>query len=168
MTNNSIDFDFDDEATGPKALREFAKAQKKQNEELQKELTQIRTEARQRAVRDAVTSKGLPEKVAALVPQDADPDEWITNYGDLFGLQAQAQQEQVQQEQVQQTAQQVVQPDQAELAAQFAQLQQMAAMGTGLQSAGQINPQINALEKAAAENGPQGIIDLMRSFNATA
>ena len=38
---NTPEFDFDDENLGPKALRDFAKAQAKQNDALQKQLKTI-------------------------------------------------------------------------------------------------------------------------------
>lgn len=133
MANATNQFDFDDENLGPKPLRDFAKAQAKQNEELQKQLKTIQEESRTRTVQSLIKEKGLPEKVAKLVPADADPTEWLTEYGDVFGAPAApAQQAQPVQ---QQSVVDIAQADTSEVARQFAELQALQGQATGQQSA---------------------------------
>lgn len=166
MANATNQFDFDDENLGPKPLRDFAKAQAKQNEELQKQLKTIQEESRTRTVQSLIKEKGLPEKVAKLVPADADPTEWLTEYGDVFGAPAApAQQAQPVQ---QQSVVDIAQADTSEVARQFAELQALQGQATGQQSAGQANPQFAALQKAADDKGAAGIADFMRSLNLNA
>jgi hypothetical protein len=167
MANATTEFDFDDENLGPKALRDFAKAQAKQNDALQKQLKTIQDESRARTVQSLIKEKGLPEKVAKLVPADADPTEWLTEYGDVFGAPAAP----AQQAQTAQTQQAVVDgsPDgTSEIAQNFAELQAMQQLATNQQSAGQANPQYAALQKAADDNGAPGIAEFMRALNLSA
>lgn len=163
--NNTPDFDFDDEDLGPKALRDFAKAQKKQNEELQAQLKTLQNESRTRTVQSIIKEKGLPEKVAKLVPADADPEEFLTEYGDIFGITAPANAEQAQQAPVVNGSQY---GNNSALAQDFAQFQAMQQLATNQQSAAQANPQLAALEKAGLEGGTAGITDFMRSLGITA
>lgn len=166
MANNT-EFDFDDENLGPKPLRDFAKAQAKQNEELKKALDELKTQERTRTVRDAVKTKGLPDKVADMILKaNADPEEWITEYGDVFGV---TQEPQGQDPQGQQTAPQAQQPmvqgvgQDSDLARQFAQFQAAAAQATPGQSPAQADPMRAALEKAGAEGGANGIANFLRA-----
>lgn len=168
MANTTHEFDFDDENLGPKALRDFAKAQAKQNDELQKQLKSLQEESRTRTVQSLIKEKGLPEKVAKMVPPDADPTEWITEFGDVFGAQSAAP---VVEEAPAQQQQAVVDgslDSTSEIAQQFAELQALQGLATNQQSAGQANPQIAALEKAALEGGTAGIANLMRGLNLSA
>ena len=90
------DFDWDDdendnasESTGMKQLRAALRAEKKRNQEIMDELTTLKTVSRERAVKDIVASKGLPEKIAKLIPADVtspeDVENWVAEYADLFG-----------------------------------------------------------------------------------
>lgn len=167
MANTTTEFDFDDENLGPKALRDFAKAQAKQNAQLQEQLKTIQEESRTRTVQSLIKEKGLPEKVAKLVPADADPTEWLTEYGDVFGAPA-APAQQAQPVQQQQSVVDIAQADTSEVARQFAELQALQGQATGQQSAGQANPQFAALQKAADDKGAAGIADFMRSLNLNA
>jgi hypothetical protein len=73
-----------------KELRKAYKAMQKQNKELAEQLDSFKSSIRERSVKDVLASKGLPEKVAALIPKDATSSEeveaWITEYGDVFGF----------------------------------------------------------------------------------
>jgi hypothetical protein len=160
---NGIDLDSDE--SGPKALRDALKAQKKQNEELQAKYENLFKENRTRTVQDTLKEKGLPAKVAGLIPNDADPNEWLTEYGDIFGLQVEQQGEQGQQDQ--QGAGESVDQS-AALAQQFQAFQQAQAQATPGQTPGQANPQVAALEKAGLEGGTAGIINQMRSLGIVA
>lgn len=94
------DFDWEDdyEEDAPKqssnALQEARaafKAQKRQNKELLEQLESLKSGLRERAVKDAIKSKGLPEKVASLIPKDLttseEVDAWVADYADVFGVQ---------------------------------------------------------------------------------
>ena len=81
------------------AMRELRKAYKKlqaEKKELAESLESMQSSLRERSVKDVIASKGLPEKVAALIPTDATTSEeveaWIAEYGDVFGIQAEAEQ----------------------------------------------------------------------------
>ena len=81
------------------AMRELRKAYKKlqaEKKELAESLESMQSSLRERSVKDVIASKGLPEKVAALIPKDATTSEeveaWIAEYGDVFGIQVEAEQ----------------------------------------------------------------------------
>jgi len=79
------------------AMRELRKAYKKlqaEKKELAESLEAMQSSLRERSVKDVIASKGLPEKVAALIPTNATTSEeveaWLTEYGDVFGVQVEA------------------------------------------------------------------------------
>lgn len=154
--------DLDSEESGPKALRDALKAQKKQNEELQKKFDSLFTETRTRTVQDALKSKGLEADVAKFVPADADVNEWLAENGKFFGVKEDPapQTDQANQAQVQ-----GVDPTSA-LAQQFAQFQAAQAQATGVQTPAQANPMQAALEKAGTDGGANGIVNYLRSIGA--
>ena len=82
--------DYDDQLEGTdlvKQLRNQLKAQKKASDEALEELKGFRQEQRTRTLASKLTEKGLNAKVAKLVPQDVeDVDAWLTEYGDVFGI----------------------------------------------------------------------------------
>jgi len=164
MANANTEFDFDDENLGPKPLRDFAKAQAKQNDELQKQLKTIRDNDRARTVQTLIKEKGLNEKVAKMVPPDADPNEWFAENADAFGTSAPKQEASAQRQAVVDDSLNST----SEIAQQFAELQAAEQLATDQQSAGQANPQLAALQKAAEERGHKGVADFMRSMNLTA
>lgn len=92
-----------DSSNAMKELRKAYKAIQKQNKELSEQLDSFKSNLRDRSVKDVLASKGLPEKVAALIPKDATSSEeveaWIGEYGDIFGL-SQASSEQAAQQPV--------------------------------------------------------------------
>lgn len=105
MTTNYM-YDDEEEDTvqdnGINQLRKVNRALEKRTKELEQELASLKTQTRQRSVKDVLTAKGVPAKVAALIPQDIEPTEeaisgWLQEYGDVFGVQGQ----QVQEEQAQ-------------------------------------------------------------------
>jgi hypothetical protein len=86
------DFDFED---GPqdvvKQLRKVNRTLEKRLKELEQEATSLKTQTRQRTVKDVLTAKGINPKVAAFVPADLDASEeavtnWLNEYGDVFGV----------------------------------------------------------------------------------
>lgn len=84
------DYDDDDVLDGdtdlPKKLRAVIKELKKENGDLAQKYEALQKEARTRSVQEQITSRGLNPKVAALIPQDADVDEWLNEYGDILGF----------------------------------------------------------------------------------
>jgi HSP90 family molecular chaperone len=95
------DYDWDDDddndgASGDtnamKELRKAYKAMQKEKKELMESLDSLKSSVRDRSVKDVIASKGLPEKVAALIPKDATSteqvEEWLSEYGEIFGIQA--------------------------------------------------------------------------------
>lgn len=101
-----IDYDDDDDLLEDeqprdnsvlKQLRAKAKADAKRIAELEQKLTDLSTVTRARSITDVLSSKGLknPAKVAKLIPADVDSspegiDKWLSEYGDVFGLEASA------------------------------------------------------------------------------
>ena len=92
------DFDWDDDDSGDaqesnamKELRRAYKATQKQNKELAEQLQQMQSSLRERSVKDVLASKGLPEKIAKFIPEEATSAEeveaWLSEYGDVFGIQ---------------------------------------------------------------------------------
>ena len=92
------DFEWDDddnlESGDGNAMKELRKAYKKlqaEKKELAEQLESVQSSIRERSVKDVIASKGLPDKVAALIPQDATTSEevenWLAEYGEVFGIQ---------------------------------------------------------------------------------
>jgi HSP90 family molecular chaperone len=91
------DFEWDDddlETNDGNAMKELRKAYKKlqaEKKELAEQLDSMQSSIRERSVKDVIASKGLPEKVAALIPEDAttseDVENWLSEYGEIFGIQ---------------------------------------------------------------------------------
>lgn len=101
-------FDDDNEYGGSDLVKELRKANKakdKQLRDLQDQLASIQKQARERSVKDVLTSRGLNPKIAAFIPADLDPSEdaiskWVDDYADVFGgASAQPQAEQMSPEQ---------------------------------------------------------------------
>ena len=94
MTTNYYDDEDDDTSTDVVAqLRKVNRALEKRAKELEQELSGLKTQTRQRTVKDVLQAKGLNPKIAAFIPQDIDTSEeainnWVNEYGDVFGIQA--------------------------------------------------------------------------------
>ena len=93
------DFDFED---GPqdvvKQLRKVNRTLEKRLKELEQEANTAKAQNRQRTVKDVLTSKGINPKVSAFIPQDLEPTEealnnWLNEYGDVFGLKTDGEQD---------------------------------------------------------------------------
>ena len=97
---SEYEWDDDDiDTNDSNAMKELRKAYKKlqaEKKELSEQLEGMQSSLRERSVKDVIASKGLPEKVAALIPKDATTSEeveaWIAEYGDVFGVQVEAEQ----------------------------------------------------------------------------
>ena len=101
-TNHEYDDEDDDTTTDVVSqLRKVNRALEKRAKELEQELSGLRTQTRQRTVKDVLQAKGLNPKIAAFIPQDIDTSEeainnWVNEYGDVFGIQTQSEEKPVQ------------------------------------------------------------------------
>jgi hypothetical protein len=73
------------EAQSPKALREYAKEQKRAREAAEAELNKLRAELRQGEVKSKLAAAGLPEGAAKFAASAEDLDAWINENRGLFG-----------------------------------------------------------------------------------
>ena len=72
-------------------LRKVNRTLEKRLKELEQEANTLKTQTRQRTVKDVLTQKGINPKVAAFIPQDIEITEdaisgWLDEYGDVFGI----------------------------------------------------------------------------------
>ena len=75
-----------------KQLRKTAKQKDKELAELKAQYESLAKANRERAIKDALASRGVNQKIAAFIPQDIDPTEesvskWLQDYSDVFGIQ---------------------------------------------------------------------------------
>lgn len=91
------DDDFDGASGDTNAMKELRKAYKaaqRQNKELMETLDSLKSSVRERSVKDVLASRGLPTKVAKLIPSDASSAEeveaWLDEYGEIFGIESPA------------------------------------------------------------------------------
>ena len=90
------DDDFDTDSSGNdlvKQLRKQLKAKEKELSEKESALTNLSKTQRERAIKDALASRGVNSKIAAFIPQDIDPTEesvskWLEDYADVFGYES--------------------------------------------------------------------------------
>jgi len=94
MATNYYDDEEDDDTTTDVVgqLRKVNRALEKRAKELEQELSGLKTQTRQRTVKDVLQAKGLNPKIAAFIPQEIDSSEeeiikWVNEYGDVFGIQ---------------------------------------------------------------------------------
>jgi hypothetical protein len=73
-----------------KQLRKVNRTLEKRLKELEAEANNLKTQTRQRTVKDVLTAKGINPKIAAFIPQDIEGEEaisgWLNEYGDVFGV----------------------------------------------------------------------------------
>lgn len=79
--------------TAIRELRKANSAKEKRIRELEEQIQTLSASTRQRAIAEALQTRGLNPKVAALVPSTVDPTEealgaWIDEYSEVFGLPA--------------------------------------------------------------------------------
>jgi predicted RNase H-like nuclease (RuvC/YqgF family) len=95
MATNYDDDDFLDEDNEPqdvvKQLRKVNRTLEKRLKELETEANTLKSQTRQRTVKDVLAAKGVNPKVAAFIPHDIEVTEeavsnWLTEYGDVFGV----------------------------------------------------------------------------------
>ena len=90
------DDDFDTDSSGNdlvKQLRKQLKAKEKELSEKDSALNNLSKTQRERAIKDALASRGVNGKIAAFIPQDIDPTEesvskWLEDYSDVFGIES--------------------------------------------------------------------------------
>ena len=86
------DFNIEDKANDlVKQLRKANKQKEKELAELKAEFQNLSKANRERAIKDALASRGVNPKIASFIPQDIDPTEesvskWLTDYADVFGV----------------------------------------------------------------------------------
>ena len=86
------DFETNDSNDLVKQLRKANKQKEKELAELKAEFQNLSKANRERAIKDALASRGVNGKIAAFIPQDIDPTEesvskWLEDYSDVFGIQ---------------------------------------------------------------------------------
>jgi len=86
------DFETNDSNDLVKQLRKANKQKEKELAELKAEFQNLSKANRERAIKDALASRGVNGKIAAFIPQDIDPTEesvskWLEDYADVFGFQ---------------------------------------------------------------------------------
>ncbi len=91
------DFDTDNGNDLVKQLRKANKQKEKELAELKSQFESISKSNRERAIKDALASRGVNSKIAAFIPQDIDPTEesvskWLEDYADVFGYETQSNQ----------------------------------------------------------------------------
>ena len=91
------DFDTNDGGDLVKQLRKATKAKDKELAELKAQYESLAKANRERAIKDALASRGVNTKIASFIPQDIDPTEesvskWLEDYADVFGYETQANQ----------------------------------------------------------------------------
>ena len=87
------DDDFDLDSSGNDLVKQLRKATKQKDKELAElkaQFENLNKAQRERAIRDALASRGVNSKIAAFIPQDIDPTEesvskWLEDYADVFG-----------------------------------------------------------------------------------
>jgi hypothetical protein len=88
------DFTTDDSSNDlVKQLRKASKQKDKELQELRSQFESLNSAQRERAIKDALASRGVNSKIASFIPQDIDPTEesvskWLEDYADVFGIEA--------------------------------------------------------------------------------
>ena len=88
------DDDFDTDSSGNDLVKQLRKATKQKDKELSElkaQFESLNKAQRERAIKDALASRGVNSKIAAFIPQDIDPTEesvskWLEDYADVFGI----------------------------------------------------------------------------------
>jgi hypothetical protein len=96
MSNYEYEDDDDDYTTDSsndlvKQLRKAAKQKDRELQELRSQFENLNKSQRERAIKDALASRGVNQKIASFIPQDIDPSEesvskWLEDYADVFGI----------------------------------------------------------------------------------
>ena len=78
-----------------KQLRKATKQKDKELADLKAQYENLAKANRERAIKDALASRGVNSKIASFIPQDIDPTEesvskWLEDYADVFGVETQS------------------------------------------------------------------------------
>ena len=96
---SNYDYEDDDLDTPSNDGNDLVKQLRKANKQKEKELAELKAQFdglskanRERAIKDALASRGVNQKIASFIPQDIDPTEesvskWLADYADIFGVQ---------------------------------------------------------------------------------
>lgn len=80
----------DDTAEAPRGLRAQLEAVLAEKKTLEQEVANLKGAVRSRAVADILSAKGVPAKVASLIPSDVEGEEavtkWLADWSDVFGI----------------------------------------------------------------------------------
>lgn len=103
LYDHSEDMPGDNDSNLVKKLRSKIDELAARAKELESENTSLKGSARKQSLSSALAARGYPAKIAAFIPGDLDPtdeaiDEWLSEYGDVFGGANQVQQEQANQQ----------------------------------------------------------------------
>ena len=90
------DDDFEMDSSGNDLVKQLRKATKQKDKELSElkaQFESLNKAQRERAIKDALASRGVNGKIAAFIPQDIDPTEesvskWLEDYADVFGYES--------------------------------------------------------------------------------
>ena len=90
------DDDFEMDSSGNDLVKQLRKATKQKDKELSElkaQFESLNKAQRERAIKDALASRGVNSKIAAFIPQDIDPTEesvpkWLEDYADVFGYES--------------------------------------------------------------------------------
>ena len=95
---SNYDYEDDDDITQDDSPNDLVKQLRKASKQKDKELAELRSQfeslskgQRDRAIKDALASRGVNSKIASFIPQDIDPTEesvskWLEDYADVFGI----------------------------------------------------------------------------------
>ena len=98
MSNYDYEDDDDTDTTTESLSNDLVKQLRKANKQKDKELADLKSNfeslnkaQRERAIKDALESRGVNGKIASFIPQDIDPTEesvskWLEDYADVFGI----------------------------------------------------------------------------------
>ena len=97
---SNYDYEDDDDFTTEDTSNDLVKQLRKASKQKDKELNELKAQfeslnkaQRERAIKDALASRGVNSKIASFIPQDIDPTEesvskWLEDYADVFGIEA--------------------------------------------------------------------------------
>jgi hypothetical protein len=97
---SNYDYEDDDDFTTDDSSNDLVKQLRKASKQKDKELNELKAQfeslnkaQRERAIKDALASRGVNSKIASFIPQDIDPTEesvskWLEDYADVFGIEA--------------------------------------------------------------------------------
>jgi hypothetical protein len=95
---SNYDYEDDDDFTTEDSSNDLVKQLRKASKQKDKELNELKAQfeslnkaQRERAIKDALASRGVNSKIASFIPQDIDPTEesvskWLEDYADVFGI----------------------------------------------------------------------------------